>query len=284
MEEHFWFEVGGCRLAGALHRAEGSPAEIGLVLLHGWAGYRVGAHQLFVKLGRAAAQRGFNCLRFDFRGRGDSEGATEDGVLVTMIEDAVAAARELLARTGCRRVVLVGDCSGCEVAIGAGPLVAECVGQVLWSAPLVAKSREGTDRAKRRHVLREYGRKLLRRETWAKALSGGLQLGAIRKALLGGGKGKGEEGAASDREVDWGRRFREFRGQMLFVYGGADPTAAEGLAHYEALCKAARRGWFAHVVEGANHAFYSTAWEREVIEETLGWLGCVEAGYAIGGG
>jgi hypothetical protein len=44
------------------------------------------------------------------------------------------------------------------------------------------------------------------------------------------------------------------------------------LRHYEGLTAQAGRAWHCHVVQGANHAFYSTTWEREVIEATLGWV------------
>jgi uncharacterized protein len=273
MEEHFFLEVSGCRLAAVLHHPDGgATGQPGLVLLHGWAGYRAGAHQMFVKLGREAARQGYACLRFDFRGRGDSEGDAGAATLTTMIQDALAAGDALRQRAGCAGYVFVGDCSGSEVAIGAGPLAEGCQGLALWSAPLVGASREEADRAKRQHILRQYWQKLFRRETWAKLASGSLQGGAIRRALLRGGKGKGEEGDASDKQIDWARRFGEFSGEVLFVFGGADPTTAEGLRHYEALTAQAGRAWHCHVVEGANHAFYSTAWEREVIGATLDWV------------
>lgn len=273
MEQHFHFENEGCRLLGVLHTPDGGTARpVGLVLLHGWAGYRIGAHQMFVKLAREASRRGLACLRFDFRGRGDSEGDAASASLTTMISDAVAAARWLVERGGVERVAFVGDCSGSEVGIGAGPLVDACGALVLWSAPIVGASREAADEAKRRHILRQYWAKLFRRETWAKLFAGRLQPGMIRRALVRGGRGAGEEGSASDRDIDWLGRFTGFRGDVLFIYGAADPTTEESVAHYEALTARAGRPWRCHLVEGANHAFYSAAWEQEVIDATLNGL------------
>lgn len=272
MLEHFWFESAGCRLAAALHTPTGGRKPVALVLLHGWAGYRVGAHQMFVKLAREAAARGFVCLRFDFRGRGDSEGDAATATLSTMIEDTQAACVELSSRTGIERFALIGDCSGSEVAIGAGPLIEGCVGWVLWSAPIVGASREAIDRAKRKSILRQYVGKLFRRETWSKLVGGKLQIGMIKRAVLGGGKGAGEQGSASDKDIDWLGRFRGFGGPVLFIYGSADPTTADSVAHFERLTQEAKRRWHLHLVEGANHAFYSVKWEREVIGQTLDWL------------
>ena len=273
MEQHSHFENEGCRLLGVLHTPdEGIARPVGLVLLHGWAGYRIGAHQMFVKLAREACRRGFPCLRFDFRGRGDSEGDAASASLTTMIADAVAAARWLVEQGGVERVAFVGDCSGSEVGIGAGPLVDACRALVLWSAPIVGASREAADEAKRRHMLRQYWAKLFRRATWAKLFAGRLQPGMIKRALVRGGRGAGEEGSASDQDIDWLGRFTGFPGEVVFIYGAADPTTEESVAHYEALTARAGRPWRCHLVEGANHAFYSVAWEQEVIDATLNGL------------
>ncbi len=273
MERHFHFESSGSRLLGVLHSPVGAAARpLGLVLLHGWAGYRIGAHAMFVKLAREAARQGFPCLRFDFRGRGDSEGEAGAANLSTMIADACAAARELGAAAGVSQLAFIGDCSGSEVAIGAGTLVPSCRALVLWSAPIVGADREASDRAKHRHVIAQYAAKLLRRETWTKLFSGRLQTAMIRRALLRGGKGAGEDGAAADAAIDWLACFNRFTGDVLFIYGDKDPTAAEAVRHYEGLTGQLARPWHCHLVAGANHAFYSAQWEREVIGTTLEWL------------
>ena len=59
---------------------------------------------------------------------------------------------------------------------------------------------------------------------------------------------------------------------MLFIYGSADPTTPESVSHFEALTGRAGRPWHCHLVEGANHAFYSVAWAQEVNDVTLSWL------------
>lgn len=274
MERHSYFEVAGHRLLSAIHEPEDAVERLplALVYLHGWAGYRIGPHQMFTKMARRAAGQGFISLRFDFRGRGDSEGATIETTLTTMIEDAVAATDFVLRETGATSVALIGDCSGSEVAIGAGPLHPAIAAQVLWSAPIVAGDRERTERAKRRSMLGAYGRKVLQRDTWAKLVQGRLQADQILKVLRSGGRGAGEQGDASDRAIDWLARFADFRGPRLFIYGGNDPTTPGCVAHYRELCERVGQPFVVHVVEGANHAFYSLAWEDEVIETSLQWL------------
>jgi len=274
MLQHIYFTNEGCRLLGAYHRPAGDAASqpIGIIMLHGWAGYRIGAHQLFTKLARMAEAAGFFCLRFDFRGRGDSEGEAKDTTLSTMISDTVAAVDWLVAETGLQRIALVGDCSGAEVAIGAGPLRPQIHSTVLWSPPMVGTDRAESDRAKKWYVIKQYLRKLFLRATWAKLFTGRLRFGMIKRALLSGGKGAGEEGAEEDDQIDWVQRFVKFPGEVLFIYGGNDPTANECIGYYKSLSRQAQREFNSHIVPGSNHAFYSVSWEEEVMGVTLDWL------------
>ena len=277
-EDRFLFTLGEQRLVAALHRPEGpcsSPEgpKAGMILLHGWAGYRGGPHQMFIKLGRAAAQAGLCCLRFDFRGRGDSEGDPQAASLSTMIADTCQAAEALAEHCGPLPLALVGDCSGSEVAIGAGALIPAVQRLVLWSAPPVAADREEMHRAKRSSMLSAYLRKALRPETWRRLLRGEVRLDRVSQTLRSGGLGAGELGQASDHEIDWLGRFLGFPGRMLFLYGGNDPTTPACLQHYRELTDRAGRPFETHLVAGANHAFYSLAWEQEVIDTTLEWLG-----------
>jgi pimeloyl-ACP methyl ester carboxylesterase len=274
MERHVRFVNRGATLLGVLFtpddasRARGT----GIVFLHGWAGYRIGPHQMFTKMARRACAMGFPSLAFDFRGRGDSEGDAQKASISTMITDAQRAARTLVEQTGVRSVALVGVCSGGEVALGAGATIPECDAMVLWSVPQVAADRTHSERAKRNAIFREYWSKLFRAATWRKLVSGALNFGMIRKAIVRGGKGEGEESAPEDERIDWRRRFIEFRGGILYLYGSNDPTTPDCIAYYARLSKEAGRTFRHHVIEGANHSFYSLKWEAEVLDESLRWL------------
>ena len=272
IEERFLFTLGEQRLVATLHRPQES-CRAGIILLHGWAGYRGGPHQMFIKLGRQAAQAGFGCLRFDFRGRGDSEGDPAATSLSTMITDARRAAEVLAERCGAMPLALVGDCSGSEVAIGAGSLIPAVQRLTLWSAPPVAADREEMHKAKRTSMLSAYLRKALRPETWRRLLRREIRLDRVTQTIRTGGLGEGELGQESDREIDWLGRFLGFSGRVLFLYGGNDPTTPACLQHYEELTARTTRPFETHLVAGANHAFYSLAWEQEVIDTTLRWLG-----------
>jgi len=242
----------------------------GLVTLHGWSGTRIGPHALFVSLARRAAEAGIACLRFDFRGRGDSEGEIAEATRATMIEDAVAAAR-FLREEGCERVILVGLCAGSQVAIGAATQGADPDGLILWSAPVSEQAEEERAvAAKRRHFLREYARKLFRPQTWRKLIGGKLQFGKIARVL----SGKAGIAATDDRAVDLqaAARLKEFRGPIFFVYGTHDPIAPVALPYYQRILASGQAEVSVTQIEGANHSFYGTAWREEVLEQTLAWL------------
>lgn len=270
-EHRFLFTNQDSNLVAVLHQPE-QTCRAGIILLHGWAGYRAGPHQMFIKLARQAAQRGFCCLRFDFRGRGDSEGDPQATSLSTMISDTGRAAEVFAEKYGPLPLALVGDCSGSEVAIGAAPLIERVERQVLWSAPPVAAERQQMHRAKRLAMLGQYLRKALQLRTWRRLLRREIRLDMVGRAVRSGGLGPGEQGQESDRQLDWGHRFLDFPGRLLFIYGGNDPTVSASLEHYRELTDRAGRPWETHIVAGANHAFYSLAWEQEVIETTLEWL------------
>lgn len=97
-------------------RADG----LGLLLLNAGLVHRVGPHRINVKLARLAAKHGIPSIRFDLSGRGDS-GAGERGVgfRAQAVSDIGAALSALQARTGTRRYMLFGICSGGDDGVAA---------------------------------------------------------------------------------------------------------------------------------------------------------------------
>ena len=261
------------RLIGVLHEPEGDAKGMGVVFIHGWAGYRGGPHRMFVETARRLCEAGYHALRFDLRGRGDSAGEVADTDLDGMIEDARAARRFLLEQDGVERTAWLGICSGGNVALGAASLDKDVDGLILWSTPLFAPYKKASQEVARRGIfLAEYARKLFRRETWAKLLRGRIRFGIIGRVLLGSRKPMGGERDPKDSRRDIMQDLRGFSGRALFVYGSKDDEAVGAPEFYQRFC--AEHGIPAafHTVEGANHSYYSVAWTDEVIGQTLAWL------------
>lgn len=247
-----------------------------IVMLHGWSGYRTGPHQMLARAAREFAARGHGVLRFDFAGRGDSEGDAQTATLATMADDARAALAWCAAR-GHNDIVLLGLCSGCEVAFPVAD-EANVKALALWSAPVFAAGQgdEIARNRKRSENLKTYARKALQPATWRKILTGRVDVAGVQRAASGGG-GEAvrntEDGSVGNLPRGWRAQgiaaFEKFRGPRLLVYGSADPTMPAALEWQRTHGKSATSE---HFIEGANHSFYGLQWELEVVETTARWL------------
>jgi len=261
------------RLVGVLAEPEGSARGAGIVLLHGWSGYRIGPHRMLVDAARALCSAGCHTLRFDLRGRGDSSGDPATSDLDGMIEDARAARRLLIEQCGVRQTYWLGICSGGNVALGAASLDKGVDGLLLWSTPLFAPYKSKSQEVARRGMfLAEYARKLFRRETYAKLVRGRLRLGIIARILFGKRRPADAGRDPRDSHRDIMKDLRGYPGRALFIYGSRDDEAIGAPELYENFC--AEQGIPAafHTLEGANHSYYSVAWANEVIRLTREWL------------
>jgi dienelactone hydrolase len=272
MEKPVNFESQGKVVRGVLHLPEGErDAGPAVVFLHGWTGCRLGPHRMFVKTARRLAKLGFCCLRFDFTGRGESAGATQDGTIRSMISDTGSAVDFLLAEAPVGDVVLLGICSGCKVAIGAAAEDKRIGHLALWSAEPMGRLRStATNRRKSLFAFRDYLGKLMRIETWRKILTGRVNTAMVGKAMF---DHEAPDRTETEDETGLLERFRSaFKGSILFVYGTNDPDTKLAGIGYRAFCDEAGIKSAFREIEGSNHSFYSLEWEQQVMDITERWL------------
>lgn len=120
MERVVEFTSDGVRLRGVLHTPDTNPRNMGVVFLNAGLIYRTGPHRLYVKAARRLCSEGFACLRFDFPGVGDSEGAVKEIPDVDLFPDASPTDRavEVLMREAeVQHVTLIGMCTGARNAV-----------------------------------------------------------------------------------------------------------------------------------------------------------------------
>ncbi len=225
MPEAVSFANEGLTLRGILHRPRGDTTRGGVLLLHGWGGYRVGPHGILRSAAERLAEEGYVSLRFDFRGRGDSEGDVEEHDLNSMIEDAEAATGFMRAELGCEKVYLAGICSGGEVAVGAMHDGLQVDGAALWSSPVFSAEATFSRKAKKSaSYLKDYLLKVFRPQTWRKLLSGRIRFGIIRRVLFGGSTHRKKEGERA--EIGREEALKGGCSRLLLVYGANERRSA----------------------------------------------------------
>ena len=250
------------------------------MLVHGWSGCRMGPHQILVNTARTLNERGYAALRFDLRGRGESEGDTAAADLDGMVADTCEAARFLMRECQLANAAVLGVCSGGNVAIGAATLMPEITDLILWSTlPFQTHKRTTDDIKKTGSFVVDYVKKACRLSTWKKLVGGRVNFGMVKRVLFG--HYAAPQDAEGRNPKDSGRdimaAFEQFGGRAIFVYGGADPEAAGGREVYERFTTQHGIDAQYHFIDGANHSFYSDEWKGEVIELSAGWLGATEA-------
>jgi alpha/beta superfamily hydrolase len=267
------FPGAGGVLRGVLHAPPpGTPVRGRLLFLPGWSGDRTGPHRMFVRAARRLAARGWTCLRLDYGGRGDSDGAPAVATIGSMTTDAQAALAWLRAAApDGGTLAIAAICSGCKVALSVAADEPDVARLALWSAESMGSLRAGaTGRRKTRDALRAYGRKLLQRETWRKLLRGQVRARMVGRALVQPEVRSAAEARAEDATLG---RLRSYRGSILFVYGGSDPDAAGSSAAYDGFCTRHNIAHIRHTVPHAGHSYYGLEWEAEVLRTTEKWLG-----------
>lgn len=103
-----FFGPEGEQLLGIHHPARGASKSHGVVLCPPAPQERARSHWAFRKLAEQLAKAGFDVLRFDLRGTGDSNGELEDTTPQQWVEDVKRAVKELKDITGHRKLSVVG--------------------------------------------------------------------------------------------------------------------------------------------------------------------------------
>lgn len=103
-----FFGPPGEQLLGVHHPARGASKNAGVVLCPPAPQETARSHWAFRKLAELLSKAGFEVLRFDYRGTGDSAGELDQTSTAMWVEDIKRAVKELKELTGLRRVHAVG--------------------------------------------------------------------------------------------------------------------------------------------------------------------------------
>lgn len=255
--------------------ASGMPMRrIGVVVVVGGAQYRVGSHRQFVRLARRLAAAGHPVLRFDLPGMGDSPG---EPVPFENTAPHVAAAVEAMLRAApVRHAVLWGLCDGASASLLYMQATQDprMTGLALLN-PWV-RSEAGLARARVKHYYRQ---RLLEPDFWRKLASGGVGLTALRGAWNNLRAMRHTVAPSLSFQERMAHAWQAFEGKTLLILSERDLTAQE-FVEYTATQPAwnhalQRPGVSRHDIAGADHTFSQPAWQLQVEDLTLAWLGAM---------
>lgn len=268
------FDCEGERLVGILAEPEGTPADVGVIIIVGGPQYRAGSHRQFTLLARHLASNGVATLRFDYRSMGDSTGDTRDFLGVDA-DIGVAIDALLAARPALKRVVLWGLCDAASAALMYLDSTQDARVAGLAMANPWARSAATLAQT---HVKHYYWKRLRQREFWLKLLRGGVGLKALNtlgsNLKLARGAGKANDSRSFQDRMASG--LRGFNGPVLLVLSGDDYTAKEFIEH--SRNSALWAGLLdlptlrTKALPEADHTLSTAAHRVDVETETLTWL------------
>jgi pimeloyl-ACP methyl ester carboxylesterase len=242
-----WENEDNAVLRGSVHPSKNAGAPW-VVFCHGFTGQRMGPGYLFVKLARQLQTYGYSCLRFDFRGSGESDGLFRDMTVKTMEQDIEFIVKELQIRHSPSKVILLGHSFGGMIAaMHAGALGAQ--GLILISP---VGNPEGL---------------ILRRKEL-------LVAGVNNDGLYENGPHE-----MSLKFLDTLRGFNPvtifssaFRGTMLLLQGDHDDSiSVEESKLYVTFGEKTGIDTEYHVIEGADHNYSKVSYVKTVISTVCDW-------------
>lgn len=268
------FTVEGHALFGVLC-SRPQAQDVGVVVVVGGPQYRAGSHRQFVHLARRLAAAGYPCLRFDYRGMGDSEGALRD--FETVGDDIAAATDALLAaEPGLRRVVLWGLCDGASAALLY--LHDRRDARVCGLALLNPWVRTGASQARTR-VKHYYLQRLMAPDFWRKLIVGGVRLAAL-SGFIDNLRASRQLGHEAPRQLAYPERmaaaWAAFEGRILLMISEHDYTARE-FEEYAAAsqawqCTLAARHPLQVALADADHTCSGPQARIAAEDATVAWL------------
>ncbi len=275
-------EFGACK--GILARPEERPPTEVVLFSHGWGGHRCGPANLLTQLARHFAEHGIASLRFDYSGRGESDGDGLATSLATMADDLCKASDFLREKTGCTTLDYCGLCSGGNVIIGALPRLKGARRLILLSVyPFSDGDRFSRSTRRFWGLLGSYLRKACSWENWRRLFAGDASLSRVFGVLFRPfqkGENRQKEGAIrkatkTESRLDGAKSAPKHYLEALksgvsgvFVYGTADPDSAAAIQYYGDFIQEHNLPFRIERIDGATHNFTAAA-HRQALMDAL---------------
>ncbi len=270
-ETAFTFDCSGHSLAAILATPDTSSKQ-GVLVIVGGPQYRAGSHRQFTLLSRDLASSGIPCMRFDYRGMGDSEGKLH--MFEEVEEDIRAAMDAFFAHCpGLERIVLWGLCDAASAAIFYAHRDPRVNGLVLAN-PWV-RTQQGEAKTQLKHY---YLSRLTNRDMWRKLVSGKFDFADSCKSFFGS-VSKAKQKAPENEQALPERMLtglEKFSGKVLLILSGNDLVArefedtVESSGAWQVLLDTPR--FVRKDLPDADHTFSTRTWRDQVADWTRDWV------------
>ena len=276
-EMPFVFDCEGESLVGILAKPSQAASSSGVIVVVGGPQYRVGSHRQFVLLSKELAGAGIACLRFDYRGMGDSEGDARDFTAVS--DDIRSAVDTFIARSpNIKHIVLWGLCDGATAAAFYAAEDSRISGLVLLNPWVHTEHAEATV-----YLKRYYLRRLASVTFWRKVRQGEFNFfrgfadlkQMLRKVFRGAGK---PVSGSLESELSLpDRLYRSLNRRpipVLTILSGKDFVANEfdDLVKRDTKWQHLAKSLEVVKLRGADHTFSDPAHLSRANETTVDWV------------
>lgn len=298
----------GHTLRGILHHGStNNYKKVSLLFLNTGLNDMVGWHRLQLKIARHFALLGYNVLRFDNFGIGDSDGEIEEGEvsgILTQVEqglwadDAISALEFMMGNFKKEKYFFMGFCGGALNAIHAAAREKRVHGVINVAAPIALSAKFEQEQINPYHSKRSvesYKKKILNKRSMLNFVTGKSDYKIIFKSLFFYIKHKfsglydshDSLSDLSDSKINLNKSlFTSFEKYMksdrpiLFYYPEFDNSTWE-LKNYFLPRYQDTRFWKNHCnfieLDGANHIFAEDESQRRIKTDILEWLSKIDS-------
>lgn len=259
----FSFTVNGCVLCGIEHDTGNMQGQVkAVIMLSGPGTNRVGPHRLHLPVAAMLERKGYNVFRFDFRGRGESEGDPAALNVHSMIEDLLGMIRYVRTKyPWIKECMVIANCLSSVSAIKVFEkygFISSCIllgAQEFDDGPLYLTRFKELVAVTKKYMLKgtrfENWKRLLKREVDLATLGKSVSISRPAQYLTTDvSYKKSVEQVLNELEPDLSSASRH----LLFMYGSRDPLQSQ-LIIYRKL--ALKKGWSFHsaIIEDADRTF-----------------------------
>lgn len=299
----------GAKLYGMLHSPAKQKKNTGIILLSPGIKSRVAPHRLYVKMANTFCDMGFEVLRFDPEGLGDSEGEIEEKFaadvygsiqLGRFIDDTIIAMNWMEKECRVPKFIISGLCGGAITGLLTGAMDKRVEFLLGLGIPVILDSKNVDEmkyitEGQLGRLYDGYIKKIINPSAWLRFLSLKSDYRLMFKSLMrpfkkyfrenlakslksNNGEGKRVNKIADNFNALFPKAFMEMASdrKIFLIFSGSDRLFWEFEEKFKNTynndIEKYKENFEIDVVEQANHIFSFKEWQQEMFDKSCSWL------------